>query len=156
MERAHINLERAQVRSPVNGIVTNFSLTPGTYATAGQAVMAIVSQDSYYISGYFEETKLSRVRVGMRATVQLMGESHILEGHVEGLAAGIEDRDRVASSGALMANVNPTFSWIRLAQRVPVRIAIDKIPDGVTLIAGRTATVVIDDGSSPMLAAGRW
>ncbi len=152
LERAKINLERAQVRSPVNGIVTNFSLVPGTYATAGQAVMAIVNQDSYYISGYFEETKLSRIRVGMRATVEIMGESQSLQGHVDGMAAGIEDRERVSTSGGLMANVNPTFSWIRLAQRVPVRIALDKVPDGVTLIAGRTATVVIDDANRSLLA----
>lgn len=150
LERARINLERAEVRSPVNGIITNFSLLPGAYATAGQPVMALVDQDSFYVAGYFEETKLSRMRVGMPTTIHLMGESRPLKGHVEGLAAGIEDRERVTSTGTLLANVNPTFSWVRLAQRVPVRIAIDEVPKGTTLIAGRTATVVVDD-SAPFL-----
>ncbi|CAP41537.1 efflux RND transporter periplasmic adaptor subunit [Bordetella petrii] len=150
LDRARINLERAEVRSPVNGIITNFSLLPGAYAIAGQPVMALVDQDSFYVAGYFEETKLSRMGVGMPATIHLMGESRSLKGHVEGFAAGIEDRERVTSTGTLLANVNPTFSWVRLAQRIPVRIAIDEVPKGATLIAGRTATVVVDD-SVPFL-----
>ncbi|MFT3800415.1 MAG: HlyD family secretion protein [Burkholderiaceae bacterium] len=153
LERAQINLDRAEVRSPVNGIITNFSLRPGTYATAGQPVVAIVDQDSFYVAGYFEETKLSQMRIGMPATIHLMGEDRAIRGHVEGLAAGIEDRERVTSTGTLLANVNPTFSWVRLAQRVPVRIAIDEVPQDLTLIAGRTATVVVDDRATPVASA---
>lgn len=143
-DRAAIDLERAVVRSPVNGIVTNFSLRPGSYATAGQPVMAIVDSDSFYVAGYFEETKLANVHDGSHATIHVMGEERAIEGHVVGLAAGIEDRERT-SAGDMLANVNPTFSWVRLAQRVPVRLAIDTVPEGLTLIAGRTATVVLDD-----------
>ncbi|MGE4429595.1 MAG: efflux RND transporter periplasmic adaptor subunit [Sphingobium sp.] len=142
---ARINLERAEVRAPVNGVVTNFSLRPGAYATAGQPVMALVDSDSYYVAGYFEETKLSHVRSGAHATIWVMGEDRPLSGHVEGRSAGIDDRERTTASGTLLANVNPTFSWVRLAQRVPVRIAIDKVPQGIDLIAGRTVTVTLDD-----------
>ncbi|OYW88972.1 MAG: efflux transporter periplasmic adaptor subunit [Sphingobium sp. 32-64-5] len=145
---ARINLERAEVRAPVNGVVTNFSLRPGAYATAGQPVMALVDSDSYYIAGYFEETKLSHVQSGARATIWVMGEDRPLSGHVEGRSAGIDDRERTTASGALLANVNPTFSWVRLAQRVPVRIAIDKVPPGIDLIAGRTVTVTLDEDKS--------
>ena len=141
---ARINLERAEVRAPVNGIVTNFSLRPGAYATAGQPVMALVDSDSYYVAGYFEETKLSRVHSGARATIRVMGEDRPLFGHVEGRSAGIDDRERTTAAGTLLANVNPTFSWVRLAQRVPVRIAIDEVPAGIDLIAGRTVTVTLD------------
>ncbi|MXP25268.1 efflux RND transporter periplasmic adaptor subunit [Altererythrobacter indicus] len=142
---AKINLERAEVRSPVNGIVTNFQLRPGAYATAGQPVMALVDRDSFYVAGYFEETKLSQIRPGTRATITLMGEDQPLKGHVVGLSAGIQDSERSASSNSTLAGVNPTFSWVRLAQRVPVRIEIDSIPKGIALVAGRTATVTIDD-----------
>ncbi|MBB6193555.1 RND family efflux transporter MFP subunit [Sphingobium wenxiniae] len=141
---ARINLERSQVRSPVNGIVTNFSLRPGAYATAGQPVMALVDADSYYVAGYFEETKLSRIAPGARVTIRVMGEDRPLVGHVEGRSAGIDDRERTTAAGTLLANVNPTFSWVRLAQRVPVRIAIDRVPPGLALIAGRTVTVTLD------------
>lgn len=141
---ARINLERSAVRAPVNGIVTNFSLRPGAYATAGQPVMALVNSDSYYVAGYFEETKLSLVRPGAHAIIRVMGEDRPLSGHVEGRSAGIDDRERTTAAGTLLANVNPTFSWVRLAQRVPVRIAIDKVPSGIDLIAGRTVTVTLD------------
>jgi RND family efflux transporter MFP subunit len=145
-----INLERSAVRAPVNGIVTNFSLRPGAYATAGQPVMALVDSDSFYVAGYFEETKLSHVRPGAHATIRVMGEDRPLSGHVEGRSAGIDDRERTTAAGTLLANVNPTFSWVRLAQRVPVRIAIDKVPPGVDLIAGRTVTVTLDGAESAL------
>lgn len=149
LERARIDLARAEVRAPVNGIVTNFSLRPGAYAAAGQPVMALVDRDSYYVAGYFEETKMPRIQVGMRATIRLMGEDRPLRGHVESFTAGIEDRERSNASASMLANVNPSFSWVRLAQRVPVRIALDKVPPGVALIAGRTATVSLDEDSLP-------
>ncbi|WP_239509183.1 efflux RND transporter periplasmic adaptor subunit [Stenotrophomonas maltophilia] len=145
LERARIDLARAQVRAPVNGVVSNFSLRPGAYAVAGQPVMALVDEDSYYVAGYFEETKLARIRPGARAMVHVMGERQALSGHVDSFSAGIEDRERTTSAGTLLANVNPTFSWVRLAQRIPVRIVLDEVPAGVHLVAGRTATVMLDD-----------
>ncbi len=151
---ARINLARAEVRAPVNGIVTNFSLRPGAYAATGQPVMTLVDSDSYYVAGYFEETKLSHIRPGVRVTIRVMGEDRPLSGHVEGRSAGIDDRERTTASGTLLANVNPTFSWVRLAQRIPVRIAIDKVPPGIDLIAGRTVTVTLN-GAENALGPGR-
>ena len=145
LARSRIDLERAEVRAPVNGIVTNLALRPGAYATAGQPVMALVDQDSYYVAGYFEETKLPRIHPGMHATIRLMGEDQLLSGWVESFSAGIEDRERANAAGAMLANVNPTFNWVRLAQRVPVRIRLDPVPASVALIAGRTATVTLDE-----------
>jgi RND family efflux transporter MFP subunit len=139
---AKLNLDRSEVRASVNGPMTNFELRPGVYVTAGKGVAALIDTDSLHVDGYFEETKLSMIQVGDRAAVHLMGESADLIGHVEGIAGGIEDHDR-SSGASLLANVNPTFSWARLAQRMPVRIALDSVPAGVKLIAGRTATVVI-------------
>lgn len=138
---ARINLQRADLYAPVDGVVTNFSLRPGAYATAGEPIMALVDSNSYYVAGYFEETKLGRIQNGDRVIIRIMGEQQPLYGHVDGLSAGINDSERSTAAGNLLANVNPTFSWIRLAQRIPVRIAIDKVPKGVELIAGRTATV---------------
>lgn len=151
---ARINLERAEVRSPVNGVVTNFSLSPGDYATAGQPLMALIDSDSFYVAGYFEETKLARIHPGAHAILHVMGEDQPLSGHVESLSAGIEDRERTASSNTLLANINPTFSWVRLAQRVPVRIAIDEVPQDLELIAGRTVTVTLD-GADALIGVGR-
>ena len=139
---ARLNLERATVRASVNGIVSNFSMRPGDYATAGKAVFALVDTDTFYVSGYFQETRLRDIRVGDRVEVRLMGEPRAIEGHVQSIASGIADRE-LSDSSSRLADVNPTFSWVRLAQRVPVRVALGRVPDGIRLIAGRTATVVV-------------
>jgi RND family efflux transporter MFP subunit len=139
---AQLNLDRSEVNAPVNGTISNMDLRPGTYVTAGKGVMALVDADSLHVEGYFEETKLSRIHAGDRVTVHLMGDAARLTGHVESVAAGIEDRDRDEGAN-LLANVNPTFNWVRLAQRVPVRIALDNIPADATLVAGRSATVEV-------------
>jgi RND family efflux transporter MFP subunit len=139
---ARLNLERTTIRAPVNGVVTNVELQPGDYASAGRQVLALVATDTLHVDGYFEETKLPRIRVGDRAVVSIMGIATPLPGQVESIAAGIEDRER-AASGSDLANVNPSFSWVRLAQRIPVRVKLDPPPEDVRLIAGRTATVSI-------------
>jgi multidrug resistance efflux pump len=144
---AQLNLDRSQVRASVDGTVTNFSMRPGDYVTAGAPIFALIDSDSIYVAGYFEETKLPQIQDGDRARVRLMGESQLIEGHVQSIAGGIADRERQASND-LLANIAPTFSWVRLAQRVPVRIALDHVPPGVRLIAGRTASVeVLVNGS---------
>jgi RND family efflux transporter MFP subunit len=140
---AKLNLDRTTVRATVNGTITNFSMRPGDYVNTGTAVLAIVDTDSLYVDGYFEETKLRRVAPGDKATITLMQGGPALTGHVTGIAAGIADGERIATSATLLADVNPTFTWVRLAARVPVRIQLDPLPDGVRLVAGMTATVAI-------------
>jgi RND family efflux transporter MFP subunit len=150
---AQLNLDRSEVHAPVNGSISNMDLRPGTYVAAGKGVMALVDTDSLHVDGYFEETKLSRIHIGDAVNIQLMGDSAKLTGRVESIAAGIEDRDRTAGSN-LLANVTPTFSWVRLAQRVPVRIALDPLPAGIVLVAGRTATVeILPKGGTSMAKA---
>jgi len=141
-DTAKLNMERTAVLAPVNGYITNFELRPGNYATAGRPMFALVDSDSLHVDGYFEETKLPRIHIGDRVSVRLMGEPKLLYGRVESIAGGIEDRERGPSAN-LLSNVNPTFNWVRLAQRVPVRVALDKPPSEVRLIAGRTATVSV-------------
>jgi RND family efflux transporter MFP subunit len=141
---ARLNLDRTTIRAPVNGIVTNVDLRPGDYATVGRQLLALVDTDTIHVDGYFEETKLPWIRVGDRALVHIMGIKATLHGSVESITAAIEDRERSASSQAL-ANVNPTFSWVRLAQRIPVKIKLDPTAGDIRLIAGRTATVSIVD-----------
>jgi RND family efflux transporter MFP subunit len=145
---AKLNLARTEVRSPVNGYVTNLLLDRGDYATVGHPMVAIVDSDSYYVAGYFEETKLRHIKLGDPVSIRLMGFDAPLQGHVQSVARAITDRDNALASD-LIANVNPTFSWVRLAQRIPVRIAIDKVPAGITLSAGMTATVVVTDPGDP-------
>ena len=140
---AQLNLDRTEIRAPVNGIVTNLDLQVGDYVAAGHPVVAVVDTDSFHVDGYFEETKLGRIQVGDPVTIYLIGTATPLHGRVEGIASAIVDRER-SSSADLLANVNPTFAWVRLAQRVPVRIAIDEVPPGLQLISGRTATVVVE------------
>jgi len=152
---AQLNLDRSEVRASVNGTITNMDLRPGTYVTAGKGVMALVDNDTLHVEGYFEETKLPRIHVDDPVRIHLMGDATPLTGHVESIAAGIEDRDR-ADGANLLANVNPTFNWVRLAQRVPVRIALDGTPDPARLVAGRSATVeVIDRQASASSALSR-
>jgi multidrug resistance efflux pump len=141
-DTARLNLDRTVVRATVDGVVTNLDLQPGNYATVGRQVLALINSDSLHVDGYFEETKLPSIRVGDRAIVHLMGVDTDIHGVVESIAAGIEDRERGTSNNSL-ANINPTFSWVRLAQRIPVRIRLTNVPPGIRLIAGRTATVSI-------------
>lgn len=138
---ANINLQRTQVRSSVNGFVANLTASVGDYATTGTPVLAIVDSDSFYVYAYFMETKLPAVRVGDLAKVQLMAGNVTVEGRVEGISRGIAEAG-VDSVGPL-ANIDPNFTWVRLAQRVPVRIGLGKVPPDVDLIAGLTATVTV-------------
>ena len=124
------------MRASVNGRITNMDLRPGAYVTVGRGVMALIDEDTLRVEGYFEETKLPRIHVNDKATVRLLGEASALSGRVQSIAGGIEDRERSAGTN-LLANVNPTFAWVRLAQRIPVRIVLDPLPDGVNLISGR-------------------
>ena len=139
---ARFNLERTFVRAPVGGTASNMTLQPGVYLTAGKPAFALVYDASLRVEGYFEETKLPAIRVGDRASVYLMGIADEVEGHVQSIAGGVEDRERAGADGQL-ANVNPSFTWVRLAQRIPVRIAIDKIPRNVRMIPGQTVTVIV-------------
>ncbi len=139
---AQLNLDRSNVRALVNGRVTNMNLRPGAYVTVGTGVMALIDTDTLRVEGYFEENKLPHIQVGNRATIRLMGETQDFAGRVDSIAGGIEDRDRSRGSN-LLANVNPTFAWVRLAQRIPVRIKLDKVPEDIRLIVGRTATVSV-------------
>lgn len=139
---ARLNLERATVVAPVDGIVTNLTLRPGAYVGVGAPVLALVDRGSVHVAGYFEETKLSRIHVGDRAQIRLMGEDRVLMGHVQSIAFAVEDRERTTGA-QLLPNVNPAFPWVRLAQRVPVRITLDEPPADIRLVAGRSATIDI-------------
>jgi RND family efflux transporter MFP subunit len=144
---AKLNLERSSVKAQVNGRVTNVNLRPGAYVTVGKGVFALIDSDTLRVEGYFEETKLHNIRVGDAATIRLMGGGRELQGRVDSIAGGIEDRERTEGSN-LLANVNPTFTWVRLAQRIPVRIKLDAPPGDLSLVVGRTATVSIDSDSA--------
>lgn len=140
---AELNLQRSNVIAPADGTLSNFSLRVGSYVKTGQAVAAMLNRDQLYVVGYFEETKLDKIHIGDPARIELMGSKSIIKGRVQGVASGIEDRERSASS-SLLANVNPTFTWVRLAQRIPVKIILDEAPQNrINFVAGRTATVRI-------------
>ncbi|WP_147471865.1 efflux RND transporter periplasmic adaptor subunit, partial [Pseudomonas cichorii] len=141
---AELNLSRTRVLASVDGYVTNLNVHRGDYARAGEAKMAVVDMNSFWVYGFFEETKLPHVHVNDPAEMQLMS-GEVLKGHVESIARGIYDRDN-PQSRELIADVNPTFNWVRLAQRVPVRIHLDQVPDGLLLAAGMTCTVVVAPG----------
>jgi multidrug resistance efflux pump len=143
---AELNLARSEVKAPVDGTVTNVDLRPGAYVSAGKGTFALIDSHSVRVEGYFEETKLAGMAIGDAVRVTLMGVPGVLHGHVQSVAAGVADRERSASAD-MLANVNPTFSWVRLAQRVPVRVAIDAPPEGFTSMVGRTATVTVTNGS---------
>jgi multidrug resistance efflux pump len=139
---ARLNLNRTVVSASVDGVVTNLELRPGDYLNVGRPAMALVDTGTLRVEGYFEETKLRRIHIGDRASVRIMGVPTLLYGHVQGIASGIEDRER-GLGGNLLPNVNPTFNWVRLAQRIPVRVELDAVPRDIRLISGRTATVTV-------------
>ncbi len=139
---ARLNLDRTVIRSPVNGYVNNLRLRVGDFATIGQTKLSVIDSDSFWISGYFEETKIPRIHEGDSAEIELMGMSETIRGHVESICRGIADSNGEADTQG-MQKVNPVFYWVRLAQRIPVRIHIDHVPQDLTLAAGMTCTVVI-------------
>ncbi|QYE33812.1 HlyD family secretion protein [Polymorphobacter sp. PAMC 29334] len=142
---AQLNLDRTSIRATVHGTVTNLDLHPGDYIGVGQQAMALVDTDSLRVEGYFEETKLRHIHIGDAVVVRLMGDPTELHGRVDSIAAGVNDGQRTSTSNQL-PDVNPTFNWVRLAQRIPVRVKLIDVPAGVALIAGRTATVTIVQG----------
>ncbi|WP_296179489.1 HlyD family secretion protein [Pseudomonas sp. UBA1879] len=142
LEAAQLNLQRTKVLAAVDGYVTNLNVHRGDYARMGEAKMAVVDKHSFWVYGFFEETKLPHVKIGDPADMQLMS-GEVMKGHVESIARAIYDRDN-PESRELIADVNPTFNWVRLAQRVPVRIHLDDVPDSVVLAAGITCTVIVN------------
>ncbi|MFQ1061447.1 efflux RND transporter periplasmic adaptor subunit [Bordetella trematum] len=144
-QAARLDLQRSRVRATADGRITNLDLRQGAYARAGQPVMALVDAGSFYVEGYFEETKLPAIQEGDPVRIMLMDDDRPIEGHVESIALGIADRDRQTGAN-LLPDVNPTFNWVRLAQRIPVRVRIDHVPSGLRLVAGQTATVAIEPG----------
>jgi RND family efflux transporter MFP subunit len=139
---AKINLERTVVRAPATGYITNLNVFAGSFAAVGAPKLAIISSESFYVVGYFEENKLFLMKPNDPVDITVLGDDQIMRGHIESVAHGITDRD--ANSGReLLADVNPTFSWVRLAQRVPVRIDIDQTSVGHSLVAGTTCTIVV-------------
>jgi multidrug resistance efflux pump len=147
VDSAQLNLDRSVIRSPVDGYVNDRAPRTQEFVSAGRPVLSVVDSNSFHIDGYFEETKLNGIHIGQRVDIRVIGDNARLRGHVESIVAGIEDRDRTSGNN-LLPNVNPAFSWVRLAQRIPVRIAFDDVPADFRMIAGRTATVsIIDDNN---------
>jgi multidrug resistance efflux pump len=146
LDMARLNLARTVVRSPVNGYVTNLRLREGDFVAAGQATLTIVDRDSFWLAGYFEETQLAAIHPGDKASAVLMGyPDHVLTGRVASVSRGIADQD-AGAGGVTLPTVNPVFTWVRLAQRVPVRIELD--PSDIPLVAGMTATVAVGEPDS--------
>ena len=151
LSQAQVNLERTRILSPVDGYVTNLLAQLGDFVNAGVNTISLVDANSFWVDGYFEETNLAPIRVGDPAQVKLMGYSQIMRGHVDSIARAINVANAQAA-GQGVANVNPIFTWVRLAQRIPVRIHIDEVPPGIVLSAGMTATVDIEDrGRAPAI-----
>jgi RND family efflux transporter MFP subunit len=142
-DQAKVNLERTEIHSPVNGWVTNLLTQRGDYAAVGRNAISIVDADSFWVDAYFEETQLASIHEGDTASIKLMAYSQILHGDVHGVTRGINVPNAQPDQEGL-GNVNPIFTWVRLAQRVPVRIRISNVPDGVRLVEGMTATVQVN------------
>lgn len=141
-DTARLDLARSRVAATVNGYVTNLNIQVGTYVTASKPVVALIDSDSLYVEGYFEETKLSAIHPGDKATITLMGEDEKLAGRVQSVASGIFDRER-GTGDNLLQNINPSLNWVRLVQRIPVRIAFESVPAHIRLVAGQTANITI-------------
>jgi multidrug resistance efflux pump len=152
-DTAVLNLKRTEVRASVNGFITNLNLAKGTFASQGKPVMALIDSDSYRVEAYFEETKIPHVKPGGSAEIYLMDGSSALQGTVSSIARGITDQDN-KDGPQLLSSVNPTFTWVRLAQRIPITVHLTHVPPGVLISAGMTATVVIKDGAAPEIGIG--
>lgn len=143
LQQAQVNLERTRIVSPADGYVTNLLAHLGDYANAGVNTISVVDANSFWVDGYFEETTLAPIHVGDPAAIKLMGYSQMVHGHVDSIARAIDVANAQPDNQGV-ATVNPIFTWVRLAQRIPVAVRIDVVPPGVVLAAGMTATVQID------------
>ncbi|MCW8308206.1 HlyD family secretion protein [Acidiphilium sp. PA] len=144
--QALLNLRRTVVKAPVTGTITNLTLHAGDYAHAGSAALTLVDARDIWVTAYFEETELGRIRPGEAAKIQLLADpGQVLTGVVQGIGRGIAVSDAQTSAGGLPV-VNPVYSWVRLSQRIPVHIALDHVPPGLFLAAGMSATVRIVPG----------
>lgn len=145
LEHARWQLAQTTVKAPVDGWVTNLTTRIGNYATVGHPVFALIDSHSFYVVGYFEETKLRHIREGDRADIVLYSDDRKLQGHVSSVGRAIHDQS-LATDGNLVADIKPTIPWVRLAQRIPVRIELDALPTDTVLVAGTTCTVSITGG----------
>ena len=141
LEKARWNLQQTRITAPADGWITNLTLRSGNYASEGTPLFALLDSHSWYVMGYFEETKLRRIRAGAAARIILYSNGATLEGSVQSIGRAIYDQNVV--SDGLVANIKPTVPWVRLAQRVPVRIKLDTVPQDLTLVAGTTCTIEI-------------
>ncbi len=144
---AQLDLERTVIRAPTNGVIVNLHARIGCYAEPGIPLLSIIDNDSYWIAAYLEETKLTNVKAGDRAHIRLMGISTEIQGTVDSVSGGIQDENQEHFTG--FAAVNPVFTWVRLAQRIPVRIHVTNLPPNVRLFAGQTCSVLITPISAP-------
>ena len=154
LDVARLDLERTAVYAPVDGYVTHLRLRRGDYAVAGQVNIALLDAHSFWITAYFEETKLRSVHPGAPAQIKLMGFDATIDGHVASIGRGITNANEQADAQGL-PSVEPSFSWVRLAQRIPVRIEIDALPDGVLLAAGMTGSVEVAEAGEHSVPQGR-
>lgn len=143
VEEARLNLDFTQVHAPTDGYITNFNLRVGSQVVANTPVVALIDENSFWIEGYFKETDLVGVDPQDSAYVTLMTHDDIvLEGKVKSIGYGIAKQDG-STGNDLLPNVNPNFQWIRLAQRIPVKIQLEQVPDTLQLRVGITASVKI-------------
>lgn len=147
-QQAEMNLEFTKVRAPVDGYVTNLNLRSGSNTVANQPALALVDVSSYWVDGFFKETSVADIKTGDEAVLTLMSYHKTpVKGYVESIGWGISQQD--GSTGyQLLPNVNPTFEWIRLAQRIPVRIHLDEVPEEIELRVGTTCSVLVKTGTS--------
>ena len=142
LRQAQWQLSQTDVRAPVSGWVTNLSTRTGNFATTGKPLFALVDSHSFYVMGYFEETKLRHIREGAPAQITLYSGNIKLQGHVSSIGRAIYDQS-VESDSGLVPDIKPNVPWVRLAQRVPVRIEFNELPRDVTLVSGTTCSVAI-------------
>ncbi len=142
LKQTQWQLAQTEIRAPVSGWVTNLTTRIGDYADTGKPLFALVDSHSFYVIGYFEETKLRHIREGAPAQITLYSDNKTLRGHVSSIGRAIYDQS-VESDSSLIPDVKPNVPWVRLAQRVPVRFALDKVPGDVTLVSGTTCSIAV-------------
>lgn len=154
VERAKLDLARTELRAPTDGYITRLRLNKGDYAVAGQPNLALIDAHSFWITGYFEETKLRGIKPGAAAQIRLMGFDQVLPGRVASIGRGITDSNQQADAQGL-PSVEPSFSWVRLAQRIPVRVEFEHVPQEVVLAAGMTGSIEVTPSAGTPVPQGR-
>lgn len=138
---AENDLTHTNVKAPFDGKITGLNIAVGEYASTGHPLFTMINTAKWYVVANFRETEIAEMKEGTAATVYVMAHpQQVLQGHVDSVGWGVVSEDASMAGG--LPNIPKTLNWVRLAQRFPVRILLDRPPEDLMRIGASAVAVV--------------